>query len=150
MRIRIELVGPMCILGLMLLAGCGGDGNKVSISGTVEMDGKPLGEATLGFVSENGSSLSSASTDPTGKFYAKVAPGKTKVSVSKVDPAATPQQSLSDEQALSPTDAELAVMRAKPKPKTGVPARFADPNASGLSYDIKPGMEPLSISITSN
>ncbi|MCC6508791.1 MAG: carboxypeptidase regulatory-like domain-containing protein [Pirellulaceae bacterium] len=135
--------------GLVVLAGCGGSDSRVSVTGTVEMDGKPLPEATVGFVTDSGSSMSSATTGPDGKFYAKVTSGPNKVTVSKSDPAAVAAQPLSDEASLSPTDAELATLRTKPKPKTGVPDRFGDPKTSGLKFDIKSGMEPLSISITS-
>ncbi len=137
------------VASLILLAGCGPSDNRVSISGTVELDGKPLGEATLGFITESGSSMSSASTSPDGKFFAKVAAGVNKVSVSKPDPNAIPVAAVPDEQTLSPTDSELAKLRTAPKPKTGLPERFADPKTSGLKFDIQSGMEPLSISLTS-
>jgi hypothetical protein len=137
------------LASVCLLAGCGSSDNRVSISGTVELDGKPLGGATLGFITEAGSSMSSASTSPEGKFFAKVAAGVNKVSVSKPDPNAAPHTAVPDEQTLSPTDSEMAKLRAMPKPKTGLPDRFADPKTSGLQFDIKSGMEPLSISLTS-
>lgn len=137
------------LLALVAIAGCGGDGGKVSITGTVEMDGKPLGEATVGFLSENGSSMSSAATGSDGKFFAKVAPGMNKVTVSKADPAAAPPPPMKEEDTLSPVDTELAKMRTAPKPKDTVPERFGDPNKSGLRYEIRKGMEPMDISITS-
>ncbi len=139
----------LALAALLVFAGCGGEAGKVSISGTVEMDGKPLGEATVGFLAENGSSIATAATGPDGKFFAKVAPGMNKVTVSKVDPNSAPPPPAKEEDTLSPVDTELAKMRAAPKPKTGVPERFSDPTTSGLRYEIKAGMEPMDISITS-
>lgn len=143
------MVKKLMMLSVLTIAGCGGDGGKVSISGSVEMDGKPLGEATVGFLSEGGSSMASAATGPDGKFFAKVAPGMNKVTVSKVDQTAAPPAPMKEEDTLSPVDSELAKMRAAPKPKDAVPERFGDPNKSGLRYEIRKGMDPVDISITS-
>lgn len=143
------MVKHLIWLALIGIVGCGGDGGKVSITGTVEMDGKPLGEATVGFLSENGASMASAATSPDGKFFAKVAAGMNKVTVSKADQTAAPPPPMKEEDTLSPVDSELAKLRAAPKPKDSVPERFSDPNKSGLRYEIRKGMEPMNISITS-
>ena len=114
------------------------------------MDGKPLGEASIAFLAGGGAVLSTATTDSSGNFSAKVGLGANKVSVSKVDPeaAAAAAASAGAEDALMGTEDEMKARNAKPR-KTAVPARYSDPTTSGLSFDIQKGMEPLLISLSS-
>ncbi len=131
---------------LLALAGCGADDGRVSISGQLEVDGKPLAGAAVAFVSMSGSALSSASTDSAGKFTARVAVGKNKVAVSKIDPNEAPPAPTNPEDTLMGTEAEV---KAMPKPKGVLPPKFADPNTSGLVFEIQSGMAPLVISLSS-
>lgn len=135
-----------CGLLLIAIAGCGPNDGRISISGQVEVDGKPLSGAAVAFVSENGAALSSASTDNEGKFTARVASGRNKVAVSKDDPNAPPPPS-NPEETLMGVESEV---KAMPKAKGMLPPKFADPNTSGLIYEIKSGMAPLVISVSSN
>src|SRR5688572_19508609 len=119
--------------GLVVLScGCGSDGTpRIPITGTVELDGKPLDGATLAFIAGGGSVLSTAMTGSDGKFSAKVGTGPNKVSVSKVDPAAA-AAATGAEDALMGTEAE---MKAQAKALKGlVPPKYSDPNTSGLSF----------------
>lgn len=140
------------VAAVMPLIGCGGGGGtpRIPISGTVEMDGKPLTQASLAFLAGGGAVLSTAITDNNGNFTAKVGAGANKVSVSKVDPeaAAAAAATAGGEDALMGKEDELNVLTAKPR-KTAVPARYADPATSGLAFDIQKGMEPIQISLLS-
>ena len=133
---------------LSFVGGCGEGGTpRIPISGTVEMDGKPVEGASLAFIAGGGSVLSTAMTDSQGKFTAKVGEGQNKVSVSKVDAQAAAAASPNAETMLMGTEAEVRAQNAK-APKNVVPARYADPTTSGLVFDIQKGMEPILINLT--
>lgn len=136
----------MC--SLVVFNGCGSSDGRVPISGVVELDGKPLEGATVAFVSSSGASMSAAFTDNQGKFQTRVAAGKNKVSIAKVDPNAVPVTEMSEEDMLMGTDEEVA--KSAVKAKGALPTRYGDPNTSGLEFDIASGMAPLNIGISSN
>ena len=137
----------LIVLTIAAMLGCGGENGKVTVSGIVKMDGQPLSNATIGFLTESGSSMASAATGADGRFRTDVAIGKNKVTVSKTDPSSMPAPPANEESTLSPNDNALAKMRSSIN--NSVPERFGDPNKSGLQYEIRSGMEPLDISITS-
>jgi hypothetical protein len=146
---RISNLPCLLVLTLICLGGCGAKDGRVAISGSVELDGKPLDGATVGFVSSTGSSMSAAFTDANGKFQTRVAAGMNKVSISKADPnAAKPVAEMSDEDMLMGTDEEVAKMAVQAK--GALPARYGDPKTSGLEFDIQSGMPELIIGISSN
>ena len=132
------------------MSGChsGGDASRIPVSGTVELDGKPLAGATLAFIAGGGAVLSTATTDNEGKFAAKVGTGVNKVGISKIDAETAAPAPANDEDALMGTEAEVKALAVK-QPKSLVPERYADPNMSGLSFDITSGMEPIVISLAS-
>ena len=121
-----------------LLAGCGGaEAGTVAVKGTVTVDGKPVSAATVAFIGKGGTRLSSATTDPAGKFNIRAAPGKNDVTVSKVLSVAAPVAS--DEPMLMPSQGEYQKMAQAPKSE--VPDKYGDPKKSGLSYDVVEGVE---------
>ena len=138
-------VGLLCVI-----FGCGSDSSgRVPISGTVELDGKPLEGASIAFVGGGGGALATATTDKAGLFRLKVATGANKVSVSKVDPAAAAA-------AMATPKKEEDMLMGMPdqvkkiaQPKAGVPEKYGNPTTSGLQFDIASGMQPLSISLSS-
>ncbi len=138
------------IAGIQLLNGCGGGADgRVEVSGTVEADGKPLAGANVAFIGGGGGALATASTDKDGKFRIRVATGENKVSISKVDEraqAAMKPQSEAD--SLMGTEAQAKASMAS-APKAVIAERYADPETSGLKFDIQSGMAPISISISS-
>ncbi len=138
-------------LGLLSLSlGCGSDAaGRVAISGTVDLDGKPLDGASIAFVGGGGGALATATTDKEGSFRVKVALGINKVSISKVDPAAAAAalaQPKKEEDMLMGTPEQVKKIA---QPKAGVPEKYGNPTTSGLQFDITNGMQPLSISLSS-
>jgi hypothetical protein len=135
----------------ILVLGCSGSDDRVEVNGTVEVDGKPMVGVSVAFIGGGGGSISTASTAPDGKFKTKVKPGINVVTVSKQDDAAVLALPPPKEADMTMNTAEGSGTRpaAVPKgPKTLIASRFADPKASGLSFDIKSGMEPLFISVS--
>lgn len=136
-------------VGFLVISGCGGsEVGRVPITGTVILDAAPLDGGTIAFIGGGGGSLATASTDKQGKFRVQVASGPNKVTISKEDVSAVGTVAVPDEQMLMGTDAEYKAQQ-KSKPKDIVPAKYANPETSGLSFDIVSGMEPLNITITS-
>lgn len=142
-----------CLFSLCLFSiatGCGGAGDdRVSVVGVIEVDGKPVGGVTVAFIGGGGGALATASTDKSGRFQIRVAKGQNKVTVSKVDEEQlVAMKPLKEEDTLMGTDAQVQAMAAK-APKGLIAPRFADPEKSGLQFDIKSGMPELRISVTS-
>ena len=63
-------------IALLIVTGCGGvDDGRVSISGSVTLDGKPLDGGMIAFIGGGGGALATASTNKEGKFQMQVALG---------------------------------------------------------------------------
>jgi hypothetical protein len=139
------------LLGLLAGCGDGADAGRVAVKGSVELDGKPIAAATVAFIGgKGGGALASTTTDKDGKFQLRAAPGMNKVVVSKTESVA-PTVSVggaSPESSLMGTPEEMS-KKAKTQPKDLVPAKYANPDTSGLQFDVSSGMEPLSISLNS-
>lgn len=149
---RIALPISRCCFGLVLLAallgaGCGG-ASKGNVSGTVTYQGKPLPHGSVNFLSDQNEVLVSAAINE-GKYTAfKVPAGPAKLTVS------TPPQPKSKARPLSkkgpnwrkkpaPSGAEPIEEKAPPQKRTAstilIPAKYTDPNQSGLTYTVQPG-----------
>jgi hypothetical protein len=72
---------PTLVCALCALAGCSGSKNKpVPVSGTVELDGKPMAEGQITFAGEAGSPPQTLEVKG-GKFEGEVTPGKKRVEI---------------------------------------------------------------------
>ena len=144
------------ILGFVFVAltvpnlGCGGgDNGRVTVSGAVTLDGKPLDGAFLAFIGGGGGALETATTDKDGNFKMLAAPGTNRVTVSKEDVSKAEQAApKSDAETLMGTDAQYREQQ-KSKPKALVPASYSNPETSGLSFEVAKGMQPLKIDLLS-
>ena len=140
----ISLIGLSLLL--VFLAGCGGGGgrNTVRVSGEVTLDGSPLDGASVMFTGPEGGTPVTAVTDASGKFQIDAVPGLNKVAVSKTESAAGGS---GDD--LSPPDLGVAGARPPAGPKQLVPVRYVNPTTSGLTVEVKPGMEPVKLELSS-
>jgi len=131
----------------LLLAGCGKspEAGTVSLNGTVTLDGKPIDQASVAFIGNNGARLASATTDKAGKFTIRAALGKNAVAVSKASPA--PVIPATEEPQLMPTEQEYAKLQQAAKSE--IPAKYADPKTSGLSIDVTEGMQDVELALSS-
>jgi len=140
-------VSLVCMMSLWVLPGCGGANRPanrpetVLTSGTVMYQGKPVAGATVTFVAESPASQSTPArgavgrTDESGQFKLTtfdpgdgVIPGNYRVTVAKMDATAVAENP-------DPT------LPPPPPPKSVLPEKFADPNTSGLTAEVKQGGE---------
>lgn len=138
-------------------AGCRpSDPGPVPVHGTVTLDGQPLDGATIGFSPEGKGQAATGTTDASGRFSLTTftpgdgaIPGRHIVTVLKIQ--ASDRQV--DMAAVRP-DGETA---PPPGPTTAgtikieltIPPKYANPKTSGFVVDVKPGMEPVRLELTS-
>ena len=128
----------------VVLAGCGGDGPRGTVHGTVKFQGKPLTGATVVFIASDNKTHVLA-LQPDGSYSVSgVAFGPVKVSVQqeKERVAVKGQYEAPSSESKGVKD-EKAGMRAPsaPEQKTKVgptiPAQYSEADKSGLSFDLK-------------
>lgn len=145
------------------LEGCGsGRPKTVPVTGVVTLDGKPIEGANVTFYPDTGETAgagaqqkkadgpgrpATGTTDKDGKFTLKTfepgdgaLPGKYKVAIIKKEVTGF----LADKDGLSGGIAPEGV-----KENWIIPPKYADPNKSGLTAEVKSGMQPLEFKLTS-
>jgi hypothetical protein len=117
----------------VVAAGCAKADKKVTVKGTVTYKGQPLKAGILKFVGSNGA-YSAASIQPDGTFIVTdVVPGEVKVGVMEA-----PQG----------WGSSSGVKGPPPKPPANpLPAKYREPETSGLKYTIPPSDTDLKIDI---
>jgi hypothetical protein len=132
---RVALVA----LAAFCAAGCSSSEFESDVSGTVTLDGSPVGPGTVVFApTDDKSNPATGLVEVDGDYFLRsnrirgLPPGHYKVSVSVVhyDPVAAGQRS------------------TKPG-KQITPRKYADPSTSGLEYDVEPGNNSIDIDLTS-
>jgi hypothetical protein len=124
-------------LGWAFCSGCGGDPGElptVRVSGTLNVDGKPVSKGTVHFQPVKGPAATGIVQD--GKFTLTtyndgdgVIPGKNRVSVEVID--------------------EVPTKDGDTTSKSLIPSKFMNPDKSGIQLDVRPsGYSNLQISIT--
>lgn len=129
-------------VSLCLTSGCGGAGRPgtVPVTGQVTLDGQPLAGAAVMFTGPEGGAPVTAVTDQNGNFRLQAMPGLNKVAVAKTEAAG------------GAGEAELAPAEDAPapvQPQLLVPRKYANPATSGITVDVKPGMQPVRIDLKS-
>ncbi len=139
------------IIGLASVwaVGCAPSDGRVAITGTLEVDNQPIEGANIAFIGGGGGIMTTASTDAEGKFSARVASGKNKVSVSKGETAGADEWAEMDEEETTMGTPDEVASLMENQPTSLIAPKFADPATSGLEFDISEGMQPLIISVTS-
>jgi hypothetical protein len=125
--IRPALGLRVCLLSLACLAGCSCSGDRLRVvRGTVSVDGAPLPYGVVQFHGPAGR-LVAAALQSDGTFTATdLPPGEVRVAVVE-DIMTTP----------------------KGKKRVQIPARYKDPQTSGLSYTVTRATRDLEIVLTS-
>jgi hypothetical protein len=123
-------------------SGCGADRGLVPVKGRVTLDGQPIEGAAVMFEPDSGGVPATGVTNSAGEFLltttglgAGATAGKNGVSVSKQVPA-QPNRKVEE--------GEIVAMKSE------TPAKYASPRTSGLSIEVKHGMEPVELQLTSN
>ena len=142
-----QLLSVFMISGLLGLAGCGGGGNTLPVSGVVTLDGEPLAGASVTFYPESeveGVVGGVAETGSDGKFVVTgakgesgLAPGKYKVTVSK-GVLKTP----GGEESVGAVIEEIDL-------KDEFPPIYSSPNKTILSYSVTGDGKPIEIKLES-
>ena len=121
-------------MALALLVGCGGP-QVGTVSGTVTLDGRPVGGGTISFVSPSGNVVT-ASIQSDGTYVAdNVLPGEVLVSVAPPPPQEDRQ-------------AKKQAKRAVSRPSGPWPERYGNPARSGLKCTVQPGANTYEAMLT--
>ncbi len=83
----------LAIAGLTLLVGCAGE-REAEVSGSVNIDGKPLPEGEIIFEASDGSKTPGTGPIMQGQYTAKVLPGPKKVKILASRPTKIPDRML--------------------------------------------------------
>jgi hypothetical protein len=157
-------VGLSGLLMIALVAGCGGPKRPqtVAVSGTVTLDGKPVEGATVGFIPEGGGRPATGTTDASGAFTLTTfepgdgaVVGKHSVTVSKVRGSGQQGDQASTASGPGPGPGPGA-MPLSGMPEAGgvklewiVPKKYSEPANSGLKVEVRSGLEPVKLDLSS-
>jgi hypothetical protein len=144
-----SLLGSVSLGLLLASAGCGSGGPKpIPVTGTVTRDGKAVEGATVTLLPQFQGQPAMGTTDKDGKFTLKThplgdgaLPGKHLVSVRKVIISGYQ----ADKDGLSGPP-----VPGGPKEQWLIPKKYSDAKAWGHTVEVKPGMEPLKLELTSH
>jgi len=136
------------LVGLLACAGCGsGRPKTVPVTGVVTLDGTAVEGAAVKLSPKAGGRPASGTTDKEGKFTLMTfekgdgaMPGEHLVSVSKVEMSGVE----ADKDGLSgPVSGEI-------KQKWIIPKKYSDAKGWNHTVEVKSGMEPLKLELTSH
>jgi hypothetical protein len=166
-------------LGLLLLAGCSSDSKPPTfpVSGTVTLDGKAVEGASILFLSaENPDHSATARSDASGNYQLGTfeagdgaVEGTYKIKVTKyssgpeVSPYDTASTEVIDTEELSGEDAAAAISEGygqsyqgppkggwkPPKQDNAIPDKYADPDKSGLTFQVAKGPNTHNLELSS-
>lgn len=152
---------PIAVLAVALvLSGCGGGGEGTAkrekthpVSGKVTYRGQPVAGATITFNpgQDPARKAGFGITDDNGNYsigtYAVgdgAIEGSYMVTISKALPAAVRQPDPPEDQYVPPEE----MPAAKPTPPVQmIPAKYASPTSSGLTFEVKPGSNTFDIEL---
>lgn len=131
-----RVIGSLA-LGLLLLGGLGCGGKKASVSGEVTYRGKPLPSGNVSFFDAKKEIVGTA-TISNGKYsLASVPAGSMKITVT------TPLIPPVDRRHPPPKDMPGGQLA----PSVPIPPRYANPENSGLTYEVQPGEQQHKIEL---
>lgn len=143
--IRSGWVVGMC-LGLAVLSGCGSSG---TVSGKITYEGQPLNGGTVTFISSQDGKPYSGPIQSDGSYRVeKIPTGKTKITVQVPEPPQIPDIA---RKSFGPPPGADVPEEAKKMFGLGntklvqIPKDYADPERSGLSYEVKAGHQTYDI-----
>ncbi|QEG36418.1 hypothetical protein Pr1d_37320 [Bythopirellula goksoeyrii] len=126
----------LCVIGALLLVGCGG--KPASVSGTVTLDGKPLERGVVGFAPVNGGMRAAGMIQSDGSYVLStnrdsgLETGDYLTTVSSREPGTVPAQG------------------GPPMPGPYItPRRYAISSTSGLQFKVEKGSNTIDIELSS-
>ena len=154
MRNRIAISSCLMAVVLFAMTGCE---NRTQVTGTVLMDGQPVADAAVSFHGEGPASV--GTTDSEGKFVLKfkgedlIPPGSYNVSIMKFERDAAAEGKTMEAGAGAAAGVPLpGFLTGGPmkQPKNLLPKKYQDPKSSGLTAEVKRGMDPLEFTLTND
>jgi len=132
---------PCCVLvscAAFFLAGCGKDNGLAPVTGRVLLDGKPLEGAAVMFQPTGGGVPATGVTGAGGEF--EMMTGQTKgAALGNNNISVVKQENVSTTRKVE--ESEIVPMKMLTPPK------YASPQTSGLSVEVKRGMEPVELKL---
>jgi hypothetical protein len=125
----------VCVVGLLLLAGCGS--SAATVSGKVTLDGKPLTKGSIAFYGGGAAALATGSIDSSGNYTLLtgtergLTPGSYQVTIVAND-------------IIEPTNELTPLM-----PKLITPAKYSNATTSGLTAEVKAGSNTYNFDLQS-
>ena len=123
-----------------MFTGCGGNG-LVPVSGKVLLDGKPIENAAVMFQSEDGGVPATGITGPNGEFTLTTSGLGKGASVGKK--GVTVVKSVVAQPNRKVEEGEIVPMKVE------TPVKYASVQTSGITIDVKKGMEPVELQLKS-
>jgi hypothetical protein len=133
----------MLLLALAFAGGCSrGDGKNADVKGTVTYNGAPVPAGTIQLIPVKGGSPQVLTIRPDGSFHVGAIPlGEYKVAI-ETDSVKNMFERMFPSQGGPMDPAQLpAEMKAQIPVYLPIPPQYADPDASGLTWDIKDSTE---------
>lgn len=149
---KVNWLSLLGVLSCSLFVGCPGAGDSIqsesTVTGTVTLDGAPVEGATVTFRPEDASGSGAfGMTNAEGKYELNtstavlgVEPGKYKVSVTKMEAAASDAPSEDDPSYGGAPKKEAA-------PKHLIPEKYSRIESSGLTADVTPGENTIPLEL---
>jgi len=133
----------LALATLIVLSAWGCGPSVGSISGTVKYHGAPLPSGTISFLSQAGEKQVVASDIVDGKYTIKaIQPGPAQVIVATIPPS----------KGGTPPGGGKGIEAPNPGPAPGkyvpIPAKYSNPEQSGLTYEIKSGSQTKDFDLT--
>lgn len=134
-----------CVLALLLLAGCGESvkpGRGVPVSGKITLGGKPLADADVLFTNDTFVGFGKTDAEGNYRLVQGALPGSNRVSLSKYEggkaptPTGAPSGEGMDAGQMAAAQMGWGNEKKQTGPKQLVPADYADPATTKLTYDV--------------
>ncbi len=141
-RTRFRWCSGLLVLLVALVVGCGDSGGPVPLRGSVKLDGRPLANASVYFISKDSKGRDAlGSTDADGVFRLSTIrpgdgafPGTYKVTVQLAAPINTAAVAATPAEAM-----QASAAGRKPKqPSVTLPPRYSQPSQTILVQDVPP------------
>src|SRR5262245_32734665 len=158
-RRAFRLVAWLAPAGLLLLAGCGA--GKGDITGQVTYKGQPLSVGRITFVGQGGKQEAVSAYIKRGKYTVHKCPaGPVKISIESIEPPDPEKlqgtktrienmpmaRGMKERMKIDPELEELA--SGPPLQHMVIPLKYANPETSGLTYQVKWGAQEHNIDLT--
>jgi hypothetical protein len=141
MRFCIQRSGAAIVILAAAFSALGCGGGNGHVSGEVKYNGQPLAAGTITFLFQDGEKQVMRADVIDGKYtLPPTQTGNAKVTVTATAPNTS--------HGALPTGAPAPAVSVSPEKYVPIPAKYANPDSSGLTYDVKSGTQTKSFELT--